>query len=454
MKGIQWFEVDLETLRLREINLTGWPDSMPSRNRMQEECLESVIAFNLDVLFPDEDLLLICTQFMAQDSGDILALDPCGYLRLLELKKEPTSLAALENQVVSYGIDRDRLPTWEELMARGIPGLPERVEVRLEGFKANVRTQVTGRPFVLRHTPDALDEAWHQKHAIEKDHLRVNALRVYRGVIPGPPVLENPIISDVIARVYGLGLEEIPLDDPDRAVTQILNRYWGCQPFTFGTEFTLIAPNLSRRIEAGISLEERGAHFHLIDAELRHTSKRVGVERAVLRWQPLHRTSQTDHIQTAMSLRRLLHIDNPEVASFQCRSSYRQFYWRHFDHVYLWVEPTGHGDWIIRTRFDQLTNGLADLKPKWRAGMRELRQKLPEQNHEIHQSSQDKLYAPWDIDNLQPAATLFTAYYDMLKREGFFDLDRYRWYRRPKVICDSTSVPKRLPSSIPWMRKR
>ena len=153
MKGIQWFEVDLETLRLREINLTGWPDSMPSRNRMQEECLESVIAFNLDALCPDEDLLLICTQFMAQDSGDILALDPCGYLRLLELKKEPTSLAALENQVVSYGIDRDRLPTWEELMARGIPGLPERVEVRLEGFKANVRTQEAVRPAAHARCP-------------------------------------------------------------------------------------------------------------------------------------------------------------------------------------------------------------------------------------------------------------------------------------------------------------
>ncbi|MFW6135968.1 MAG: hypothetical protein ACOC7N_04015 [Chloroflexota bacterium] len=171
MTDIRWFEVDLKTLRLEEVDLNGWPDGMTSRKtRMQEECLESVVAFNLDMLFPGEDLLLVCTQFTAPASGDILALDPFGQLRLLELKKTATSLAGLENQVISYGIDRDRLPPWEELLARSIPGLPERVEVRLEGFRANERTQTLGRQFVVENTPDGLDGAWYRKHGRERDH--------------------------------------------------------------------------------------------------------------------------------------------------------------------------------------------------------------------------------------------------------------------------------------------
>jgi len=89
VKGAQWFDVDLETLRLREVHLNGWPDGMSYRSRMKEECLESVVAFNLDTLFPGEDLLLVCTEFGAWKAADLLAVGPFGYRRLMELKKRP-----------------------------------------------------------------------------------------------------------------------------------------------------------------------------------------------------------------------------------------------------------------------------------------------------------------------------------------------------------------------------
>jgi hypothetical protein len=431
MKGAQWFDVDLETLRLREVTRNGWPDGISYKSRMKEECLESVVAFNLDILFPHEDLLLVGADFLAWKSGDVLAIDPFGYLRLMELKRAPTKLEELENQVVSYGIDRDRLPPWDVRMARVLTSFPERAELRLQGFRANQRTEKLGEGYVERHTPGALDEPWECKNRFEKAHLVSNALRATHGTPPAPPILQNTAVNSLTTRLYDMPLADIALDDPDQAVREIVAKKWGEAPSAAGTEFTLIAPDLSRRVSAGIPLEKRGARFHIINAELRHSSGQSGMERALLRWEPVHRTTTTYHIQTAVTLYQHLHEIRPEAASLQCSPSYRGFYWHDFDQVYLWVREISRGEWIVETRFDSLTEGLADLKPKWRAGMRKLRQRLREQNDEIRQSSRDKLLAPWDIDNLQPATMLFAGYYDMLEEEGFFDLGKYRWYRRP-----------------------
>ena len=198
-----------------------------------------------------------------------------------------------------------------------------------------------------------------------------------------------------------------------------------------GTEFTLIAPDLLRRVDAGIPLEERGAHFHLIDAELRHTAGQTSVERAVLRWEPVHRTIPSWRLRTAVALRELLHDAHPEVALFQRDRWGRGFYWNDFPYVYLWIEETADGEWVVTTRFDQLTEGFADLKPRWRAGMRKLREKMPGQSDAIRRSGRDKLSAPWDLGNLHPAAMLFVGYHDMLEEEGFFDLEMYRKFKRP-----------------------
>ena len=430
-QDVQWFEVDLATLRLREGSLNQWPDGMTYRTRMKEECLESVVAYNLDALFPREDLLLIGADFLSWKSSDVLAMDPFGYLRLMELKKAPTKLHELEKQVVSYAIDRDRHPPWNVRMAHVLTTFPERADHRLRGFKTNQRTEKLGEVYVERHTPEALDDPWEKRNRFERAHLVSNALRAAVATQPSPSILENAAVSSLANRLYGLPLRDIVLQHPDQAVDQIINTKWGAAPSMAGTEFTLIAPDLARRVSQGVPLEQRGAHFHLIDAELRHVPGQNGLENALLRWQPVHRTTTTYHVQTAATLRSRLREVSPEAAMLQCYPSHRRFYWHDFGHVYLWVRQDGHGGWIAKTRFDSLTEGLADLKPRWRAGMRKLRRTLPDQDPEIRKSGRDKLFVPWNIDHLQPAVTLFAAYYDMLEEEGFFQLDSYRWYSRP-----------------------
>ena len=430
-EGPQWFDVDLETLRLQEIDLKGWPGGMTARTRMKEECLESVVAFNLEVLFPREDLLLVGADFLSWKSSDVLAIDPFGYLRLMELKKVPTELEKLEEQVISYGIDHDRLPPWDVRMARGLTSFPERVENRLQGFRANQRTEKLGQSYVERHTPDTLDEPWSARNRFERAHLVSNALRAAVGTEPGPPTLQNAAVSNISNRVYGLPLADIVLDNPDQALGEIVSGRWGDKPSVAGTEFTLVAPDLARRVSAGIPLEQRGAHFNLIDAELRHSFGERGVERAVLRWEPVHRTAMTYHAQTAATLRKRLRELRPTAAAVQCDPWYRSFYWGGFYHTYLWVREDRDHDWVVETRFDSLTEGLADLKPRWHAEMRTLCQTLPDLGHQIRRTAANKLAAPWDVDNLEPAAKLFTMYHAMLQEAGFFDVGEHRWYRRP-----------------------
>lgn len=428
---VQWFEVDLERLQLQAVELDKWPDGMTAGTRMQEECLESVVAFNLDTLFPGEDLLLARVGGTAWRASDILAVDPFGYLRVMELKKTQTSRGDLENQVISYGINRAGRPPWQEQLAQALPYLPEHVDLRLEGFKVNGRTRTAGGAFVKRHAPEILDRAWDRYDRFDKAHLLANTLRISRGAAPGPPAYERSAVADVIYRIYGVPLVDLSLSDPGEGAQQIVDETWGGAAPEAGTEFTIVAPGLSRRVEDAIPLEERGADFNLVDADLRHAAGPAGVERALLRWHPVHRTIPTRHVRTATALRNLLRDSHPEAGLLQYRSSSRRFYWNDFRHMFMGLEENESGDPIAVTGFDALTEGLAEWKPRWRAGMRKLRQTLPDQNDSIRRGGGDRLVAPWDIDNLRPAAALFAAYYDMLEEQGVFDLDKNAWYRRP-----------------------
>src|SRR5688572_26493576 len=83
MPDVQWFNVGLEKLDLRPVEGGGWPAAMRStRARMCEECLESLVALNLDALFPGEELLLLGTQSQIQPVADVTAIDRLGILRL------------------------------------------------------------------------------------------------------------------------------------------------------------------------------------------------------------------------------------------------------------------------------------------------------------------------------------------------------------------------------------
>jgi len=426
-----WFEVSLDTLRLKQIEMHAWPEGMTrSSSRMQEECLEHVVALNLDLLFPGEDLLLVGNQFPNWGEADILAIDCFGLLRLMELKKGPANLGALQDQAVGYGLARDYRPPWTELMARGLPYLPERIELGLEGFRLNARAEMLGAKYVTKHAPDLPLRPWRKLNRFEKAHVLANTLRRRRGVPPGSGALENPLVHEVVDRLYRIPLAELASDEPARPRARILEKKWGFAPEQTGTEFTLIASGLGGKAQAEIPLESRSACFHLIDAELRHVAGTSGVERAILRWQPVRRTLSTHQLQTAIALQQLVEQRSRQAARFywEPRNIYGPLYWKRPRHVFLRVEDTQDGRQILVTRADALTEGLAHLRSVRQRGLTKLREPLAK--HGIFPVGAE-LAAPWDPGNLEPAAELTVAYFEMLQELGFFDLDKYAWYRRP-----------------------
>lgn len=432
MTKTRWFEIDLHTLQLGDADLGGWPEEMAGEeSRMQEECLESVVAFNLDLLFPGEDLLLIGVRSMGWRTADVLALDPLGVLRLMELKKTPVRMGDLQDQIVSYGIIRSTVPAWDHLIARDFFDLPERIELSLEGFRVNARTQILGEKYVTTHTPDALHGLWRKRNRFDKAHLVADALRASRGAPPGPVALENPKVNEVLARLYGVPFTGDTLEGPDGLLARIEGKKWGTgRPTVRSIEFAVIAAELPQVAASGIALEKRGACFYLIDAELRHTGSDVGVKRAILRWEPVHRTARSTDVRTAMALRKRLLERHPHAASFwwDPRPPRARLYWHDLRESFLRVEESGEGQPILVTRADGLTEGYADLRPVRAAALRKLRGPL-EGLGVVRKGAE--LAAPWDRKNLKPAVELAAAYFDMLQELGFFDLEKYRWERRP-----------------------
>src|SRR4051794_27790164 len=181
-----WFEVNLDTLRCKPGRLRAWPAAMSTAgSRMAEECLESAVAFNLDVLFPGEDLLLVDTQSALSRAADVTAVDPLGLLRVMELKKTPAGRADLEGQVVSYAVGDQPVAAWAARMAEAVTDLPpERVQLAVEGFRGNRQVKKMGRGDVEAVFPDA---GYRRLNRFDRARLMVNALRGWRGARPAHP---------------------------------------------------------------------------------------------------------------------------------------------------------------------------------------------------------------------------------------------------------------------------
>jgi hypothetical protein len=348
----------------------------------------------------------------------------------MELKKGPANLGALQEQAIGYGLVRDYMPGWKEHMARGLPYLPERIELGLEGFRLNARAEMLGAKYVTKHAPYLLSGSWRKLNRFEKAHVLANTLRRRRGVPPGPVALENSIVHEVVDGLYGIPLAELASDEPARARARILERQWGFTPKQTRTEFTLVASGLARKAEAEIPLESRDACFNLIDAELRHVAGASGVERAILRWQPVRRTIPTANLHIALALQRLVQERCPKAARFYWNAQWNcgPLYWRQPRHVYLLVEKAADGSMMLATRADSMTEGLADLRSVRYRALSKLRDPLAK--HGIFPVGAE-LAAPWDAGDLEPAAALTVAYFKMLQELGLLDLDKYAWYRRP-----------------------
>ncbi len=130
MSEALWFDVQLETLTLVPRKAHAWPAAMKTvKSRTCEECLESLVALNLERLFLGEELLLVATQSQISPMADVIALDMLGTLRLMELKKTPVRRDELEDQVLSYGVAGHDLHRWQDQLARATTDLPERVAI-------------------------------------------------------------------------------------------------------------------------------------------------------------------------------------------------------------------------------------------------------------------------------------------------------------------------------------
>lgn len=436
MSELRWFEVKLDTLRLTKSGRRGWPAGMSSaKSRMKEECLESLVAYNLDVLFPGEGLLLVNTQAQMNRTADVTAVDPLGILRVIEVKKTPVTRDDLEDQVISYAVGNASLADWQYTMADEVTFLPEQVALAIEGFRCNVRAKGIGRQAVADALPDA---GWKTLDRFEQAHLKVNALRAGRGSRPAPKPLHDRRVQRVCKRLYPVWLRHLAFGDPAEMVERIVRERWGHSPTVQATEFTLIAPGVSEgekaaaklKAQAGSALERSKVCFNLIDAELRHDSAKSGVRRALLRWQPCRRTIDAERLRTLVALKNQACRRDPKAGRFYCDVLGWYIYWEDLSDAALMRVDTDKDDrLVLATTSGQMTQGLAELRTRRSKKLAELVKRLRRLKPQRYNAGGD-LTVPLRKRDLGRVCSLLVGYYHLARSLGLDDV--YRWHRRPR----------------------
>jgi hypothetical protein len=112
------------------------------------------------------------------------------------------------------------------------------------------------------------------------------------------------------------------------------------------------------------------------------------------------------------------------------------FFWHGFPNAFLGVEQAADGSRMLITRANPLTEGYGYLKPVYRDAVLEAAGRVARLGGAI-QRRRRALSAPWDLDNVRPAAELAAVYYDALRKRGFFALGRFAWHRRPPPCAPS-----------------
>lgn len=434
----RWFDVELDTLALQPAALTDWPLPMSAPTaRMLEESLESVVSFNLSELFPGERLLLVNTQHQIMNVADVLAVDPVGWVRVMELKKQPAGRGDLEDQVISYALHRQCQRPWPDLLAEALPELPERTALALEAFRSNRRSKSLGGAYASTH---GFTGRWNDMDRFGKARVLCNSLRRERGEPPADDLdpLARTDVRVVARRAYGIDLARLDLSDPTAAFRAVVERWTGgYAPAAAGREFTVIAPRLAGTSEEQGRLEARGAFFNLIDAELRHEPDGQGrVSRAVLRWAPVRRTADGAAFRRAAELAaamRRLHPDVP-LPRFDLLNGGRTrwWHWHGDDRFRLSMEQEAggphSGEAVLATAASWLTEGMADLRRPRMDALKALLQALGPTAGARPFGGSGEICVPLSGD-MTAAAHLAAEYYKVLEQLGCFE--PYRWHRRP-----------------------
>ena len=430
MEDVRWFDVDLHTLNLLPLQTQDWPESMrPVSSRMCEECLESLVALNLDTLFPDEHLLLTSVQEQMVAAADVTAVDPLGIVRMVELKKTEARTAELEDQVISYGIASAALSDWNHSLACGLTDLPERILLMAEAFRSDMRAKATSLQWFKRQLPSARFEGVSRFKAILN---KASALRAARGLDPVVDPLQDPSIASICRKLYRRAASELAWGDPADLARQIGADHFSVPPIHGFTEFTMIAPGLGSRadaVDAALRLEKRRACFNLIEGDLRCLMTKRGVQRAVLRWKPVHRTISGRILRLLTALRnRLAEEGHGDAAGFLWDPKRERTSWRQIWGNYVDLTEGVDGKVSIETSAEWMTNGVSELKPKRKAALSELGARLGDLG--IRRSGSE-LCAVLEHNDLLPAARLMYGYHTVLSKLGLGE--PYRWHRRSRA---------------------
>ena len=120
-KRIEMTPDEIEELSFSDIPLQSDGTSL----RITEADVEEFVRRNIQVLFPqDETLLIVGRQVVNKEGGraDLVALDDSGYIVLIELKRDASDMSlrkeALEFQAIRYAANYARIKEPQELIQK------------------------------------------------------------------------------------------------------------------------------------------------------------------------------------------------------------------------------------------------------------------------------------------------------------------------------------------------
>lgn len=421
----QWFEVDLDTLRIHPTDLASWPAEMSSPNsRMLEECLESVVALNLDVLFPREALQLVSTQFSLVSAADITAIDPIGCLRLIEVKAQKTKHSELHAQALTYAMKELNVSerAWQGDLGVAIGVAPDWVSLAREGVLLNTRFKDVGGSYVgLAKSEWARHERYDQRRRIAA------AARATRGAPPEPFGLDDPFVRASIERVFGITTDAL-LAGPATARDACLCARIGRAERT-SAEVTVIAPDTSNLVADSKALEKRsGVHFHFVDAELRRTKQGQTTRRALLSWRSAYRTVKTEARRTITAFYKALRAIDEEAARFTWQPIYpdnpewSRLYWSAWPTYQIRYRE--HLRELI-TASEAMTQGTCVREPARRAAIASLMARAVPGVTPLREARGKTKSETWRTVDDDAAARLVAAYYQIGEQHHARDVLRY-----------------------------
>ncbi|MFH1469410.1 MAG: hypothetical protein ABIO70_33805 [Pseudomonadota bacterium] len=422
------YAVDKNTLALSQV--LELPVQVRSLPRMMEECIESVVAANLSILFPDEDILLVNAQDSLLRDADILAIDPIGCVRVFELKRVPVRKTDISNQAFSYGLAVAGMPSdyWITKLANRLPCWPEEQRLARLGVALNVRTKNLGPKYA---SLNGYHGNWAKLTRFSRAEILAGLLESH---LPSPNALTSSGLLEIIKRTCaGVDIFGTDLSQPLVAAERVL-RSWGSMPSARSLEVLVVGPSAdSRAVISGLhDIDSRNVDYALIDAELRPCHDASSNIAGYLTWRVVRRSISNDVRIAAVALQKALHAGGSHrelrLVRFTLRgrnvprmvSGHGPF------HAMLSFVDEG-GQLRLETETDSLTEGLSLAGSEYHSALIRLKERFVDIDPQWRTSGR-RLSVP-----LTPFTTTFVeAYFAECERVGL--LSATAWSRRPAGI--------------------